>query len=163
MQRYTDGMANGRWKETGESKSGKVRWQGCVYYLLGHERCTVHHFQHRERKGKNIVKAHVSIMPHCYEAMCNQHTAQNTNAYRYTMLSCFTIMLSHMPQNSRIRRFTNLGWETSKHPPYSSDLSPCNYHVFGLLKETLGGQHFPNDDAVRTFVHNCSEMYPKEF
>jgi hypothetical protein len=27
-------------------------------------------------------------------------------------------------------------------PPYSPDLSPCDYHVFGPLKKTLKGRRF---------------------
>jgi histone-lysine N-methyltransferase SETMAR len=33
-----------------------------------------------------------------------------------------------------LRRF---GWGVLDHPPYSPDLSPCEYHVFGPLKKTL--------------------------
>lgn len=31
-------------------------------------------------------------------------------------------------------------WTPLEHPPYSPDLSPCDYHLFGPLKEALGGQ-----------------------
>jgi len=37
---------------------------------------------------------------------------------------------------------SELGWETLEYPPYSSDLSPSDYHLFGPLKEALGGQRF---------------------
>lgn len=33
-----------------------------------------------------------------------------------------------------------LGWETLEHPPYSPDLLPCDYHLFGPLKEALEEQ-----------------------
>ena len=38
------------------------------------------------------------------------------------------------------------------HPPYSPDLAPCNYHLFGPLKQYLGGQHLANDDDVKEEV-----------
>jgi histone-lysine N-methyltransferase SETMAR len=34
-----------------------------------------------------------------------------------------------------LRRF---GWGVLDHPPYSLDLTPCDYHVFGSLKKTEG-------------------------
>jgi len=33
-------------------------------------------------------------------------------------------------------------WTALEHLPYSPDLSPCNYHMFGPLKEKLGGAAF---------------------
>ncbi|GBL87444.1 hypothetical protein AVEN_118380-1 [Araneus ventricosus] len=44
-----------------------------------------------------------------------------------------------------LRRF---GWEVWQHPPYSPN--PCDLHVFGKLKEHLGGGRFSNDDQVQT-------------
>lgn len=31
-------------------------------------------------------------------------------------------------------------WTPLEHPPYSPDLSPCDFHVFGPLKEALESQ-----------------------
>ncbi|GBM41140.1 hypothetical protein AVEN_21086-1 [Araneus ventricosus] len=46
----------------------------------------------------------------------------------------------------------SFGWEVWQHPPYSPDLAPCDFHVFGKLKEHLGGRQFSNDDQVQTAV-----------
>ncbi|EFN75276.1 hypothetical protein EAI_03099, partial [Harpegnathos saltator] len=35
-------------------------------------------------------------------------------------------------------------WTPLEHPLYSPDLSPCNFHMFGPLKEALGGERFNN-------------------
>jgi histone-lysine N-methyltransferase SETMAR len=40
------------------------------------------------------------------------------------------------------------GWGVLDHSPYSPDLSPCDYHVFGPLKKTLKGRQFNSDEAV---------------
>ncbi|CAH2012296.1 unnamed protein product [Acanthoscelides obtectus] len=37
-------------------------------------------------------------------------------------------------------------------PPYSPDLSPCDYYMFGSLTEALGGQRFNTDEEVEEFV-----------
>jgi len=42
-----------------------------------------------------------------------------------------------------------LGWEILPHPPYSPDLAPSDFHLFGPLKEFLGGQQFSTDDEVK--------------
>ena len=34
----------------------------------------------------------------------------------------------------KLQRF---GWETLQHPPYSSDLSPCDFHISGDLKKDI--------------------------
>jgi len=47
---------------------------------------------------------------------------------------------------------SDLGWETLEHPPYSPDLSPSNYNLFGPLKEALGGQRFSSNAEVEDFV-----------
>ncbi len=55
-----------------------------------------------------------------------------------------------------------LGWVTLEHPPYSPDVSPCDYYVFGLLKKAPGSQSFSSNDGVEDFVrkwflgHSCS-------
>ena len=34
------------------------------------------------------------------------------------------------------------GWEVLDHPPYSPDISPCDFHLFPLMKEPLRGIRF---------------------
>lgn len=38
--------------------------------------------------------------------------------------------------------YVEIGWGVLPHPPYSSDLSPCDIHLFALIKEHLGGKAF---------------------
>jgi histone-lysine N-methyltransferase SETMAR len=53
-------------------------------------------------------------------------------------------------------------WTALEHPPYSQDLSPCDYHMFGPFKEALGRQHFDND-KVENFVRKWLQMHPPSF
>ena len=39
--------------------------------------------------------------------------------------------------------------ECLPHPPYSPDLTPIDFHVFGLLKEAMGGKYFGSDESRR--------------
>ncbi len=45
-----------------------------------------------------------------------------------------------------------LNLEVLIHPPYSPDLSPCDYAVFGSLKKHLEGKRFSTDDEVKKAV-----------
>ena len=59
-------------------------------------------------------------------------------------------------------KLAKMYWTALEHPPYSPDLSPCNYHMFGPLKEALGGQHF-DDERVENFVRKCIQTRPASF
>lgn len=45
-----------------------------------------------------------------------------------------------------------IGWEVLPHPPYSPDLAPSDFHLFGPLKEAHRGIHFEDEEAVKTSV-----------
>jgi histone-lysine N-methyltransferase SETMAR len=47
-------------------------------------------------------------------------------------------------------RIQELQWELLEHPPYSMDLVPSDFHLFGPLKNHLGGKCFPFDEEVET-------------
>ncbi len=38
----------------------------------------------------------------------------------------------------------DMGWATLKHPPYSPDLSPCDFFLFPYLKRRLRGRNYQN-------------------
>ena len=52
-------------------------------------------------------------------------------------------------------------WEVLHHPPYSPKLSPCNFHVFGPLKEALKGRRFTDNDKVQETVEEWFRTQPK--
>jgi len=54
-------------------------------------------------------------------------------------------------------------WEVLQHPPYSPDLAPSDFHLFGPLKHHLSGERFPDDPAVERAVRAWFRQQPKEF
>jgi len=61
-----------------------------------------------------------------------------------------------------------LSREVLPHPPYSLDLALSDFHLFGPLKEFLGGQHFSTDDEVKQavlgwFSHTDKSFYANSF
>jgi len=54
-------------------------------------------------------------------------------------------------------------WEVLHHSPYSPDLAPCDFHVFGPLKKALKGRRFTDNDEVRETVEEWFCTQPKTF
>jgi hypothetical protein len=56
-----------------------------------------------------------------------------------------------------------LKWNVLPLPPYSPDLAPSDYHLFGSLKENVGGKFFRNNDEVIQDVQEWLHWQPKDF
>ena len=62
-----------------------------------------------------------------------------------------------------IEAIISFGWTVIPHPPYSPDLPPSDYHLFGLMKEGLWGNPYGSDNEVKTAVLNWLRHQPAEF
>ena len=62
-----------------------------------------------------------------------------------------------------VAKLAEMHWETLEQPPYSPDLAPSDFHLFGPLKEELGGQRFEDDEEVEAFVLNWLTTRPRSF
>jgi len=52
-----------------------------------------------------------------------------------------------------------MGWELLQHLPYSPDLAPSNFYLFGPESESLGNIKFKNDeDVLQHFVRKCLQV-----
>ena len=65
------------------------------------------------------------------------------------------ISVSYIQDNTRPHVATHtmdtiqkLKWNVLPHPPYSPDLAPSDYHLFGSLKENVAGKRFRNYEEV---------------
>ena len=53
-----------------------------------------------------------------------------------------------------LAKIEDLGWKLLTHPPYSLDLAPSDFHLFGPLKESMRGIHFQtNEEVAQDSVH----------
>lgn len=50
------------------------------------------------------------------------------------------------------------GWEVLAHPPYSPDLSPCDFFLFPRVKESLRGVRFEDADAINRAFRNSLQQ-----
>ena len=62
-----------------------------------------------------------------------------------------------------VATITDLHFECLPHPPYSPDLAPSDFHMFGPPKEAMGGKNFRSDEEVRHSVNEWLRGLPKEF
>ena len=58
---------------------------------------------------------------------------------------------SHITWITHVKQ-TKFKWEQLDHLPYSPDMLPCDFHVFGALKKHLKGQRFNSDDELKDAV-----------
>ena len=63
-------------------------------------------------------------------------------------------MVTPVPYTANVVRdkLQRFGWETLQHPPYSPDLSPCDFHIFGDLKKDIRGRRLHWDEVVQDWV-----------
>jgi hypothetical protein len=62
-----------------------------------------------------------------------------------------------------VATITDLHFDTLPHLPHSPDLAPSDYHMFGPLKEAMGGKKFRSDEEVHQAVHKWLHTRPQEF
>ena len=54
------------------------------------------------------------------------------------------------------------GLDVLDHPPYSPDLSPCDFWLFPRLKEMLAGHRFESRCGIGSAVYQCLQHIPKQ-
>ena len=65
--------------------------------------------------------------------------------------------------HSTVATIQDLSFECLPHPPYSPDLAPSDFHVFGPLKEAIRGKSFRSDKKVQQEVHDWLHSQPRLF
>jgi hypothetical protein len=58
----------------------------------------------------------------------------------------------------KIEKIEELGFGLVPQPLYSPDLAPCDFFLFGYVKEHLEGKHFTREDQV---IGAVSEVFDK--
>ena len=111
-----------------------------------------------------------------------QHgTTVNSQSYSHSLIIVHQAMKSKRPEtltrvvilfhdNARFHTAITITallqkfkWEVPGHPPYSPDLSPCDYAIFGPIEKALGDKWFTSDDVVKQYMWNWFTTQPREF
>ena len=48
------------------------------------------------------------------------------------------------------------------HPPYSPDLSPCDFFLFQRFKKMLSGNKYTSRSSLGSSIYQCHQQIPKE-
>jgi transposase len=59
-----------------------------------------------------------------------------------------------------IEKIEELGFILVPQPPYSPDLAPCDFFLFGYLKQHLEGKYFTREDEVIAAVREVFDKIP---
>ena len=73
------------------------------------------------------------------------------------------VLLQHdnaWPHTDQLLQQSKMSFECLPHPP---DLAPSDFHVFGPLKEAVGGKSFRSNEEVQQAVHEWLHSQPKDF
>ena len=62
-----------------------------------------------------------------------------------------------------LAKIEDLGWKLLTHPPYSPDLAPSDFHLFGPLKESMRGIYFQIEEEVKAAVSKLLRTQSTEF
>jgi hypothetical protein len=62
-----------------------------------------------------------------------------------------------------VETLPKLKFQVLVHPPYSTELTPSDYHLFGSLTEALRGHRFTSDQEPQEGVHAWLAAQPKTF
>ena len=94
-----------------------------------------------------------------YADLLKNHLLPAIKSKRRGLLST-GVLLQHDNARSHTARSTvatiqDLSFECLPHPPYSPDLAPSDVHVFGPIKEAMGGKSFRSDESRRC-VSGCA-------
>uniref|UniRef100_A0A7I4XXP0 Transposase n=1 Tax=Haemonchus contortus TaxID=6289 RepID=A0A7I4XXP0_HAECO len=84
----------------------------------------------------------------------------------HRMQGKFLILMSHArPHHARAtaEELERLGITWLPHPPYSPDLSPCDYHAFRSLEAYTKGKKFNNRQEVKHAVDEWIASRPSSF
>lgn len=79
-----------------------------------------------------------------------------------------SIQIHHDNARPHTSFFTNqaiakMGWSVVPHPPYSPDLAPCDFYLFGHMKDYLRGQRFETIEELKQTVKSWFKNCPPEF
>jgi histone-lysine N-methyltransferase SETMAR len=61
-----------------------------------------------------------------------------------------------------IEKAGEMGFVLVPHPPYSPDIAPSDFFLFGYLKECLAGTSFPDEETLISAVHEILTSIPIE-
>ena len=154
---YLKHQSNEEWKHPNFPRPKKVRPTQCAvkvmfivaYYIDG---VILHH----------AVPPRKTINTAYYSMILKHHLRPALRRIRRHLVIQYPIIF-HDNARSHTAAVTDLlrrrQWEILQHPPYSPDMSPCDYNLFAKVKESLrGDRHNIRDELIRA-INKYGRVY----
>ena len=61
------------------------------------------------------------------------------------------------------KKLKQLKWELIKHPPYSPDIAPSDYHLFLSLSNQIKEKKFKDEDELKMVIQTFFDSKSKDF
>ena len=108
-----------------------------------------------------------TVTPATYADLLKNHLRPAIKSTRHGFLST-RVLLQHdnaWPHTARstVATIQDLSFECLPHPPYSPDLTPSDFHVFGPLKEAMGGKSFRSNEEMQQGGAQVAALSAKRF
>jgi len=154
--------ASKEWRHTSSPKTKKFRTQPSagkvMMTLFRDERGAI--LEHYMPRGNTVTDA-------MYADLLKNHLRPAIKSKRHGLLTT-GVLLQHdnaRPHTacSTVATTQDLSFQCLPHPPYSPDLVPSDFHVFGPLAEAMGGKSFRSDEEMQQAVHEWLHSLPKDF
>ena len=72
------------------------------------------------------------------------------------------VLLLHDNDSSHKSFLASEKMKVLNHPPYSPDLSPCDFFLFTRLKKMLSGNKYMSRSSLGSAIYQCLQQIPKE-
>jgi len=114
---------------------------------------------HFQEKGQTVTSARYSDM------LVNELKPAIRSKYRGLFSKSLLLHDNARPHNAAhtVDTLHALKFVVLKHPPYSPDLAPSDFHLFGPMKDHLRGQKFAYDNEVMEAVQSWLKVTLKSF
>jgi len=152
--------SNKEWRHTSSPKLKKFRTHPSVgkvmLTLFWDEQGVI--LEHYMPRGNTVTSAmYADLKNHLHPAIKSKQCGllstgvllQHDNARPY--IACSTVAT-----------IQDLSFERLPHMPYSPDLTSSDFHIFGPLKEAMGGKSFRSDKEMQQAVHEWLHSQPKD-
>jgi len=154
--------ASKKWRRTSSPKLRKFRTQPSVgkvmLILFWDERVVI--LEHYMPRGKTVTSE-------TYADLLKNHLRPAIKSKRHGLLSTGVLLQHDNAQphtaHSTVATIQDMSSECLPHRSNSPDLAPSDFHVFGPLKEAMGGKSFRSDEEVQQAVHEWLHSQPKDF
>jgi transposase len=116
--------------------------------------------EHYQQRGATLNSVH-------YSETLRDNLKPAIRTKRRGLMSKGVVLLHdnarHHTAAHTVETLRHLNFEVLEYPPWSPDLAPLDYDLFGPLKVALRGRNFASDQELKEVVHAWLVTQPKTF